>query len=309
MLHISDAMVDAAVDAARAQEAMAQAFREFGQGRAAMQQRERIETGGVKLSTLGAVIPGMGVAGAKVYTTIAGRFTFVILLFSARDGRPLATVDAAAVTRKRTAACSVLMAQRLAPPGASRLGVCGLGVQGIEHAAQLCEAFAIEQVRVAAYPGVTDSALESLAALVGVPVNMAPAEDVASGSHIIVTASRSATPLFRGETIAPGAFIAAVGSSLPHTRELDDAALARARTVVVEWRRQALAEAGDLVLAAPELGLAGKLREFSEVLDEPPRSDADGIHIYKAVGVGLQDVALAGYAYRVLADSHGWPRP
>ncbi|HEY9222825.1 MAG TPA: ornithine cyclodeaminase family protein, partial [Variovorax sp.] len=114
MQHISDAMIDALVTPADAQAVLRDAFVHFDEGTAAMQERIRTEAGGVKLSTLGAVIPGQGVAGAKVYTTIKGQFSFVILLFSTEDGRPLASFDAGAITRLRTAACSVLAARHLA---------------------------------------------------------------------------------------------------------------------------------------------------------------------------------------------------
>src|SRR5690606_39500953 len=107
------------------------------EGQAAMQTRMRTDAGGVKLSTLGAVLPTQGVTGAKVYTTIEGRFTFVILLFSTRDGRPLATFDAGAITRIRTAACSVLAAQALALPGARVLGLFGAGTLCVGHAVQM----------------------------------------------------------------------------------------------------------------------------------------------------------------------------
>ena len=54
-----------------------QGFIDFARGEAAMQPRLRTDSGPVKLSTLGAVLPRQGYAGAKVYTTIAGRFSFV----------------------------------------------------------------------------------------------------------------------------------------------------------------------------------------------------------------------------------------
>ena len=117
MLHVTDAMIDRHVTAADAQAAMLEAFRSFGRGDAAMQERIRTEAGGVKLSTLGAVIPDQHVAGAKVYTTIAGQFSFVILLFSTVDGRPLASFDAGAITRLRTAACTVPSLCRREPCG------------------------------------------------------------------------------------------------------------------------------------------------------------------------------------------------
>lgn len=299
MIHVTDEMVEAAVSAADAQQVLADAFLSFGQNAAAMQERIRSEAGGVKLSTLGAVIPGQEVVGAKVYTTIKGQFCFVILLFSAVDGRPLATFDAGAVTRLRTAGCSVIAARHLACPDAATLSVFGSGPLGRAHAVQMTAAFPIRRVLLASRSADPRLAAE-LEAACGVPARMASAAEAASEGDIVVTASRSPTSLFPGDLLAPGSFVAAVGSSLPTTRELDDKALARASLVAVEWRQQSLREAGDLVMADPTTLTPDKIVELGEILAGKARSrtSEEEITIYKSVGVGLQDIALAGLAYR-----------
>ncbi|GHC96974.1 ornithine cyclodeaminase [Pseudorhodoferax aquiterrae] len=301
MQHITDAMVDAAVTAQDAQQCLRDAFRAFGDAQAAMQQRIRTEAGGLKLSTLGAVIPGQQVAGAKVYTTIAGRFSFVILLFSAEDGRPLASFDAAAITRLRTAACSVIAAGHLARPDARTLALFGAGVQGRAHLAQFATAYALDEIRVCSRH-VTPQQADAWARGCGVPLRLCTAAEAVDGADLVVTASRAQQALFAGEALAEGAFVAAVGSSLPHTRELDDAALRRAALVAVEWRPQSLREAGDLVLAAPDALPDAKIVELGALVSgrSRGRTHARQIMVYKSVGVGLEDVALAGLAWRRL---------
>ena len=309
MQHITDAMVDAVVTAQDARTILHEAFAAFSDTEAAMQARVRTEAAGVKLSTLGAVIPGQDVVGAKVYTTIEGRFSFVILLFSARDGRPLATLDAGAITRIRTAACSLLAAQALARPDAAVMGLFGAGTQGVEHAVQMTHALGLKQVLVHD-PYAADELEPRLAKLTGAEVKREAPDTIAATADIIVTASRSREPLFSGSAVKPGAFIAAIGSSLPTTRELDDALLARAHTIVVEWKPQTLQEAGDLLLADPAIGVEQKIVEFSEVVvGRVTRNHADDIYLYKSVGVGLEDVALAGHAYKKLAEREGWAQP
>ncbi|MBS3996742.1 MAG: ornithine cyclodeaminase family protein, partial [Hydrogenophaga sp.] len=224
MQHITDDMIDAAVSPQDAQQVLLDAFRSFGQGQAAMQERIRTEAQGVKLSTLGAVIPDQKVAGAKVYTTIQGQFTFVIVLFSTEDGRALASFDAGAITRLRTAACSMIAARHLARPDARQMALFGAGVQGRAHAIQMAQAFDLEEIRVCdpyAMPGLA----ADLQGACGTPVRLCGAEETVTGADIVVTASRSTTPLFSGDQLKPGCFVAAIGSSLPHTRELDDRAL------------------------------------------------------------------------------------
>jgi ornithine cyclodeaminase len=302
MLHITDSMIDAVLRPAEAQQALLEALRSFGGGHGAMQERVRTEAGGVKISTMGAVLPDQGFAGAKVYTTIRGQFDFVILLFSAQDGRPLASLEANAITRLRTAACSVLAARHLARAGARRLAVFGAGVQGRAHAAQFAQAYALQDIRVVD-PYASPDTAGRISAECGVPVRMTEAAAALDGADIVVTASRAVQPLFDGAALAPGTFVAAIGSSLPGTRELDDVALRRASRIVLDWAPQTLREAGDLMQAQPGCLAPGKMADLAELVSgrKPGRTGDDEITIYKAVGVGLQDVALAGLAYRRVA--------
>ncbi len=299
MRHMTDAMIDTLVTAQETQQVLLDAFRLYGAGHAAMQNRMRTEAGGVKLSTLGAVIPDQGVTGAKVYTTIKGQFSFVILLFSTDTGQPLASFDANAITRLRTAACSVIAARYLARTNAQRLAIFGAGIQGLEHACQMSGAFPLKRISLCTRNPDPQRA-EELAQQCNVEVVLCGVEQALEDADIVVTATRSTTPLFKGAALAPGCFVAAVGSSLPHTRELDDAALARATTIAVEWRDQTLREAGDLVLADPSLLPAGKIVELGELVSGTVSRphQPQGISIYKSVGVGLEDIALAGLVWK-----------
>lgn len=297
MIHITDEQIETSLSPDEVQAALHAAFTSLGHGNAALQERIRTEAVGVKLSTLGAVLPQQGFVGAKVYTTINGQFRFVILLFSASDGAPLATFDAGAITRLRTAATTVLAAQKLASKRTKTLGLFGAGQQGAEHARQLCAALKLERILlVDSYePEVKAAALSQQC---GIPVIATDIPTAVQSSEMIVTASRSATPLFDGDLIQPGTFIAAIGSSLPYTRELDDKALARSSRIVVDWHQQAIHEAGDLVMADPSCLTPSKLQELSRVLVDPDFAVLrEEISIYKSVGIGLQDIAIAGLAY------------
>jgi ornithine cyclodeaminase len=302
MLHITDAMIDAVLGPADAQAALLEALRSFGEGRGAMQERIRTEAGGVKISTMGAVLPDQGYAGAKVYTTIKGQFDFVIQLFSTQTGRPLASLEANAITRLRTAACSVIAARHLARPDVRRLAVFGAGVQGRAHAQQFARAYPLTDVRIVD-PFAAPDAASQLEAQCGVRVRMTDAAAAVDNADIVVTASRSTTPLFDGAALGAGCFVAAIGSSLPTTRELDDTALRRASRIVLDWAPQTLREAGDLMQAGAGCLAPEKLADLAEVVcgRKPGRQRADEITIYKAVGVGLQDIALAGLAYERIA--------
>ena len=286
MRHFTDKSVDRALANAPLEDVLRRAFVAFADGRAAQQPRMRIEASGVKLSTLGGVIPELGVAGAKIYTTIGGRFSFLIALFSTETGDPVATFDANSITRWRTAAVSLLAARVGAVPRPGAIVVFGTGVQGLAHVEAFSRAFPDAELRI-----MDRRATE------------AEKRTALEGAGIVVTATRSATPLFDGRWVSPGAFIAAVGSSRPDTRELDDSLLQRSARVIVEWREQTLREAGDLVLAPAALRDKLEIVELGDVLagKAPGRLTEGDIVVFKSVGVGIEDVAVASLAYRLLA--------
>ncbi|HZV92424.1 MAG TPA: ornithine cyclodeaminase family protein, partial [Caldimonas sp.] len=201
MRHIDDALVDELIGPVDAQQALLEAFRSFGAGRAAMQERMRTESGGVKLSTLGAVMPDQGFVGAKVYTTITGQFRFVILLFDAADGRPLASFDAGAITRLRTAATSVIASRYLARTDAKTMALFGAGVQGREHAQQMAATYPLTELRVCD-PFAATEVFTDLERRCGVTVRRCGnGAEALAGADIVVTASRAKTPLFNGDRL------------------------------------------------------------------------------------------------------------
>jgi ornithine cyclodeaminase len=92
----------------------------------------------------------------------------------------------------------------------------------------------------------------------------------------------------------------AIGAFTPHTRELDDDAIRRAR-VVVETREAALAEAGDILIPLR----AGVIDESHLVADlaqlvrgERVRTDHTNVTVFKSVGIAAEDLAVAGAVVR-----------
>jgi ornithine cyclodeaminase len=72
-----------------------------------------------------------------------------------------------------------------------------------------------------------------------------------------------------------------------------------ASSVVVDWIRQTPFETGDLLLPARELLDSVRMVDLSAVLgaDERRATGITDIVIYKAVGIALQDAAVAHLAY------------
>jgi ornithine cyclodeaminase len=288
---ITEAQVACALDPDTARRALRQAFLQHGRGQAQVLARHRAtrtqDGAALAISAMGAILDADGdlpaVLGTKVYSARNGRYHFLVSLFSAATGAPLATLEANEFTRLRTAAASAVAADLLALPDAKTLAVFGAGIQARAHAEALMRVRRFERVLVCARSGA-----EAFAAELG--ARAVDAATAAAEADVIVTATRSPTPLFDGALVKPGAFIAAVGSSTRAARELDDALLDRAALIAVEWRTAAAQEAGDLVNSAPE-----RWAELGELLVTPrPRGPQDLV-VYKSVGIGLEDVALARF--------------
>jgi ornithine cyclodeaminase len=297
---ITEAEVAAVLDPDSAVGALRAAFAQHGRGQAQVLARHRAtasrDGASLAISAMGAILDADGdlpaVLGTKVYSARNGRYHFLVSLFSAETGAALATLEANEFTRLRTAAASAVAADLLALPQVQTLAVFGAGIQARAHAEALCRVRRFERVLVCARSG-ADAFAAELAAALSLPVEAVDAATAAAQGDVIATATRSATPLFDGHLVKPGAFVAAVGSSTRAARELDDTLLARAALVVVEWHEAARQEAGDVVLAAPGVIAAERLVELGELLLRPrPRAPRD-IVVYKSVGIGLEDVALA----------------
>jgi ornithine cyclodeaminase len=297
---ITEADVATVLDPDSAVAALRAAFAQHGRGQAQVLARHRATTSldgaSLAISAMGAILDADGelpaVLGTKVYSARNGKYNFLVSLFSADTGAALATLEANEFTRLRTAAASAVAADLLALPDARTLAVFGAGIQARAHAEALSRVRRFERVLVCARSGAEAFAAE-LAAALALPVAAVDAATAAAQADVIATATRSATPLFNGELVRPGAFVAAVGSSTRAARELDDVLLARAALVVVEWHEAARQEGGDIVLAAPGVIAPERLVELGELLLRPRLRSPQDIVVYKSVGIGLEDVALA----------------
>jgi ornithine cyclodeaminase len=293
---ISDSEVAALLTMREAIAAMTAAFEQFGNGAGSIAPRVRAtdDNGRHALAALGAVLPAAGVIGAKVYASVDGRSHFVIVLFSAASGEPLAALEANEITRLRTAAATAVAMRALARRDARVLAIFGAGVQARAHAEALLLSHSFARVLVSARSGAPEFAAW-IATEFGVMADAVDSVQAAQAADVIATCTTATEPLFDGQLVKPGAFVAAVGASKPHARELDDALMQRADLIVVEWLPAAQAEAGEFVRAGIDVIEPARVIELGKLLVKGARFERKphDIIVYKSVGVGLEDVALA----------------
>ncbi len=307
---ITEAEVAAVLDLPGAIAALRAAFAQQGRGEAQVLGRTRAAANmagaAMALSTMGALLDAdasdsgdlPAVLGSKVYSARDGRYHFVVTLYAADTGAPLAVLEGNEFTRLRTAAASAVAVELLKLDAARTLAIVGGGIQGRVHAEVLCRTQRFERLLVCARSGAQDLAQE-LQARLGLSVHVVGVEQAVREADVLVTATRSAEPLFDGALVKPGALVVAVGSSTPVARELDDALLARATLVAVEWR-PAAADSGEFARAAPGVIRPERVAELGELIAQPRARGADDVVVYKSVGIGLEDVALARLVCRRL---------
>jgi len=289
-----------AVDPVRVADAMAAALAMVSRGAAVAPVRGHIDLGdGAGTFLISGALPELGLLSVKVINVRPAnhalgleRLQGFLTVFELVTGRPLATLDARAATEARTSACSALSVRLLARPDADVLAVFGSGPQAAAHLRALTAERRFGEIRIV---GRDQGAARELAAAHPGARAMG-AEEAMRGADVVVTATNSTTPLFPSAWVRPGTHIAMVGSGSASASEVQPDLLARAAVIRVDHRPTCLAEAGEIVGAVyAGLILEEAVRELGEVVlnRAPGRTSADEITIYKSVGNGTQDAALA----------------
>lgn len=237
---------------------------------------------GVDAYMISGALPKLDLFTVKVINVVPGnprhgleRLQGSLTAFELSTGRPLATLDARAATQVRTAACSAVSMRLLARADADVLTVFGVGPQSKAHVRALSAEWEFREVRVA---GRDDDPARCL-----------------DGAGVVVTATNSVTPLFRASDVPPGAHVIAIGSGSANAAELEPELLAQA-TVFVDHKPTCIEEAGEIVQAlAQDTIKKDDVHELGELIlgrVGGRRKNAD-ITVYKSVGNGTQDAALA----------------
>jgi len=231
----------------------------------------------------------------------------LIILNDVETGQVEAVMEGAYITAIRTGAVAGVATKHLARKNATNLGIFGCGVQARTQLEAVCQVRDISTVRV--YDSDRDR-MRSFLSKSSTKMNITPADnpqEVVRGSDIIVTATTSATPVFNGLDVKPGTHINAIGAFTPDTRELDDQTISKAK-IVVDSLAAALEEAGDIVIPVSR----GIIRrediwaELGEITSgsKPGRTSDDELTVFKSVGLGIQDAAVARLVFEKARVEH-----
>ena len=291
--------------------AMYGALGQFSAGQVRQPLRNVVEVGGQRafFAVMPAFIEDPAALGAKLVTVFASNakaglpsHMATIILLDPSTGELLAVMDGRYITEARTAAVSAASVQLLARGDASTLAILGSGVQARSHLGAIASVRALTDVRVWSPNEERRVAFAWEMQKQGAPSirPMDSARAAVEGADLIVLATASREPIVRGDWIADGAHVCAVGACRPDQREMDTALVRRGR-LFVDSRTGALAEAGDIVIPIAEGAIgpehvAGELGELA-IGRAAGRRDAADVTIFKSLGMAVEDLAAAHLAY------------
>lgn len=224
---------------------------------------------------------------------------YTISLSSYSTGELLAVMDGGYLTAIRTAAAAAVAARRMVAQGWSEAGVIGSGwearaqlealslVSGIEHV----RVFSRSEERRASFAAEMTERLGVEVLPVDHPEDAIPER----GTLVVATNTAGAGPALLGRWLHEGLHVSSIGSTSPRQREIDPDVWRRADRIVLDSRR-VLEDSGDAIAAWQEGAIEeSKVAELDEIVGgtRAGRTDPSELTLYKSVGMGMQDVAVA----------------
>lgn len=298
-LYLTEAEVGRLLTMDLALEAVSAAFRKIGCDEAENVPRSRCQTDRVMLHVLPAAAKTLGAIGFKAYTTPRdGPARFHVTLFDPQTGAMSALLEADLLGQFRTGAASGVATKKLARADATTAGCIGTGKQARTQVLAICKVRPLKQVKVFGRdPGRRAAFAAQLAAETGVDVvPVESAEAAVRGLDVIVTATTAREPVLKGEWLAEGCHVNLAGSNFLARAEADVEVFRRAAVVSADSKDQAHLEAGDLVAPLRENVLTwSDVYDFGPLLvgKYPGRQSPADITVFKSLGLGIEDVALA----------------
>ena len=302
--------IKALLDMDRCIEAVGQAFKLHGEGKAlptgllhaeALDGDFHIKTGGLDSGRSYFALKANGRYPHNRVNFGLPNVQGVIYLADARTGTPLALMDSTDITRYRTAAATAVATRKLAKSGPAIVTVCGCGNQGRMQLAAIARVRKIDKAYAyARTPERVIAFCEEMTRRLNAPVVPAPTlTQAAQDSNIIVTATPSKQFFLGVSDVKSGTFVAAIGADSAYKQELDPRLMIRNK-IVVDIAEQA-AHNGELHHAI-DLGLCTQAdihAELGQILagKKPGRTSEEEIILFDSTGTALQDVAVAAQIY------------
>jgi len=228
-------------------------------------------------------------------------------LFDGDTGEPLAIIDGAALTARKTAANSALAATYLAREDTARMVMVGAGAMAPHLIMAHRAVRPIREVKV--WNRSADRARQLAGDLKIEGVRIEATENLESAvrwADLVSCATMATKPLLKGAWLKPGTHLDLVGGFRPDMREADDEAVKRASRHYIDTRITTIGVSGDITDPI-EAGLIdpAALIDTGELArgEKPGRIAREEITFFKSGGGGHEDLGTAQYLLRKLQSA------
>lgn len=225
----------------------------------------------------------------------------IVVLISSTTNSIVGILDGTYLTALRTGAASGIATRYLARKESSVLAVFGAGAQGYSQFEAIC---CERNIKKAYIYDIDSTAADRFANCYKSwsSTELVPTKDLSclKEADIICTATNSYKPLFPLNMLKKGVHINAIGSYNPTMQELPDDLFSTA-SLYVDQKDSCFAESGDIII--PMNKGTFKLENYKGEIGELISSGGNGrtssseITVFKSVGLAIQDLAIANYAY------------
>jgi ornithine cyclodeaminase/alanine dehydrogenase-like protein (mu-crystallin family) len=248
-----------------------------------------------------------GYVAMKQYTYVKGKLYFLVTLYSVATGELLALIEADYMGQLRTGAASGVATKYLARKLAKVAAILGTGGQARTQLEAIHNVRMLDSVFVYGRDAkrrnhFCEEMSERLA------INVYPMDSASAAvrnAEIICTATTSPQPVLKGEDLAQGVQINAIGANHAHKQELDEAAVAKANLIFVDSLAQSQQEAGDLIIPFTKQPQRWKdVHELAELVGGKTagRAKDSQITLFKSNGIAAWDLAVAVKVYTLAKE-------
>jgi len=300
-LFLNKSNVKSLLNMAEVIEAVEQAFRDWGQGKATMPAKIYLAVDKGDFRGMPAAIPGAaGIKWVNVHpqNPTAGLPTVMaILIYSdPLSGYPLAVMEATDITAHRTGAAAAIASKYLARKDSHTLGIIGAGQQAYTQLLAHAELFNLKLIRI--YDIFEAATTKFISSFPQYQIQVCSPEEVLT-SDIVCTVTPAREPVVKREWVMPGVHINAIGADAKGKEELAPAILKEAVIVVDEIKQASSGGEINVPLSEGLLKTEDIYATLSEIITGAKigRKDHKQITVFDSTGVAIEDIAVAKLIY------------
>jgi len=299
---ISEAEVVQLMDLKEAIVALEAALREEARGDAQNMTKTLLQYGKNNLHAIGAKLGSL--VGTKTWAHTQGGTCPLLLLWSAEDGSLVAVIEAFALGNLRTGGISGVAADWMAKKDARVMAIAGTGKQALAQVGTMLAVRPIERLQI--YSPRAESREEfakkareefGLEAAI-----CASAREACKGAHIVTLVSRAAQSFVSSDMLDKGAHLNAVGAIAPDREEFAQDVFDRATCVAVDNLPGVQQLSREFITRYASRGWDGVEPLSKLVASGRRRSETDDLSLFKAMGMGVSDLALGAELVRRAKD-------